>query len=177
LTLLEAHLRAPGELTVGTPASAHTGARSQRGDHRSQMQVAGAPRAVARASRVLWTVQRARGQARERRSRDFGWVGRAGTTFEKRKNFVCPTHRNSQRRPVESWGHCSPLMFSTRLVVGHAGASRLNASNWPGARAFASTHQPVAGQTVQLAAGSVGILHGGNWGSAEALGGLRQHVP
>jgi hypothetical protein len=69
------------------------------------------------------------------------------------------------------------LMFSTRLVVGHAGASRLNASNWPGARAFASTHQPVAGQTVQLAAGSVGILHGGNWGSAEALGGPRQHVP
>jgi hypothetical protein len=60
---------------VGTTVSAHTGASGERGGHRSQMQVAGAPRAVARASRVLWTVQRARGQARERRSRDFGWVG------------------------------------------------------------------------------------------------------
>ena len=69
------------------------------------------------------------------------------------------------------------MMFSARKALAHVGALRLNASKWPAARAFASTHQPVAGQTVQLAAGSVGILHGGNWGSAKALGGLRQHVP
>jgi hypothetical protein len=125
----------------------------------------------------MGTAYCARGSGCAPRSKDFRPVQSAGTDHLARKNFGCPTHRNSQRRPAESWGHCSPLMFSTRLVVGHAGASRLNASNWPGARAFASTHQPVAGQTVQLAAGSVGILHGGNWGSAEALGGLRQHVP
>jgi hypothetical protein len=125
----------------------------------------------------MGTAYCARGSGCAPRSKDFRPVQSAGTDHLARKNFGCPTHRNSQRRPAESWGHCSPLMFSTRLVVGHAGASRLNASNWPGARAFASTHQPVAGQTVQLAAGSVGILHGGNWGSAEALGGPRQHVP
>jgi hypothetical protein len=59
------------------------------------MQVAGAPRAVARASRVLWTVQHARGQAHELRLRDFWWVGRAGTAFEKRLTFRWQVHESA----------------------------------------------------------------------------------
>ena len=115
----------------------------------------------------MGTAYCARGSGCAPRSKDFRPVQSAGTAHLARKIFGCPAHRNPQRRPAESWGHCSPVMFSTRLVVGHVGASRLNASNWPAARAFASTHQPVAGQTVQLAAGSVGILHGGGTGAVQ----------
>ena len=37
------HLRAQGELTVGTPAVGAYRLKWERGGHRSQMQVAGAP--------------------------------------------------------------------------------------------------------------------------------------
>ena len=86
-----------------------------------------------------------------------------------RENCRCPSHLNPQRHSAENWWQCSPSVSSPRLVLRHVGALRLNASNWPAARAFASTHQPVAGQTVphsvQLAARSVGTLQGGNCGA------------